>query len=310
MNANSTKWVSANKIQIMPENEPKWISVEITADKDTSEAIEFALNSLDALGTAIDRLRKEGDGVLTVSGYFNERPDDDTVNAELGYALDVYGLPTDAIKSVVWNHVEDRDWLAEWKKHWKPTAAGRFVVAPTWYEGLDENGFVIRIEPKMAFGTGTHATTRLCLEAIEKEHIAGRTFLDVGTGTGVLAIAAAILNGNETPSIVACDTDTESVIAAKENAEFNGVADRINFYEGSIGDNTEPADLVCANLTIDVILPLLDLLLAKSGRRLILSGILREQEQRIVNALAERGHISTQITRMDEWIGVTVNMKN
>lgn len=292
----------------MSENETNWISVEITADKAASEAIEFALNSLDALGTAIDRLRKENDDLQTVSGYFNERPDDDAVNAELEYALEVYALQPSAIKSIVWNGVEDRDWLAEWKKHWKPTKAGRFVVAPTWYEGLDEDGFVIRIEPKMAFGTGTHATTRLCLEAIETEHIAGRTVLDIGTGTGVLAIAAAMLNGDDTPSIIACDTDTESVIAAKENAGFNGVEDKIFFYEGSIGDETATADLVCANLTIDVILPLLDLLIAKAERRLILSGILREQEPQIVEALAERGHTSPHITRMDEWIAVTVNL--
>lgn len=292
----------------MSEKETKWISVEITADKDATEALEFALNSLDALGTAIDRLRKEGEEFLTVSGYFNDQPDDTTVNDELEYALEVYGFDRSAIKNIVWNGIENRDWLAEWKKHWKPTSAGRFVVAPTWYEGLVEDGFVIRIEPKMAFGTGTHATTRLCLEAIEKEHIAGRTFLDVGTGTGVLSIAAAMLNGDETPSIIACDTDTESVIAAKENAGFNGVTGKINFYEGSIDDETLTADIVCANLTIDVILPMLDLLLAKAERRLILSGILREQEPQIIEALSVRGHASPHVTRMDEWIAVTIKL--
>src|SRR4029079_18467199 len=87
--------------------------------------------------------------------------------------------------------VPDRDWLAEWKRGWQPVEVGRFIIAPPWSE-ISVNRIVIRIEPGMAFGTGTHETTRLCLKAIEK-YFRGGSFLDVGTGTGILAMAAAKL---------------------------------------------------------------------------------------------------------------------
>ena len=125
------------------------------------------------------------------------------------------------------------------------------MIAPPW-SNLPEthDRIVIRIEPGMAFGTGTHETTRLCLQAIEK-HFAGGSFLDVGTGTGILAIAAAKLFPES--RIDACDTDEMAITIARENADANGVSNQIDFRVGSIDDSTASADLVCANLTADVI---------------------------------------------------------
>ena len=122
--------------------------------------------------------------------------------------------------------VADRDWLEEWRKSWQPVETGRFIVAPPWSE-LDHshNRIVIRIEPGMAFGTGTHETTRLCLAAIER-YFSGNSFLDVGTGTGVLAIAAAKLSPEAT--ITACDID-EAAIEIAGTTRLRMTSASINF---------------------------------------------------------------------------------
>ena len=284
-------------------NGDTWFSLEITAAPEAAEAIEFALNSLDAAGTAINHLRKANTETVTVIGYFNELPDDQIVQDELHYALRSYGFGEESVPTVVRGEIENADWLAEWKKHWKPTEVGRFVIAPPWETVTNNEKIIIRIEPNMAFGTGTHETTQLCIAEIDRHLRSGESFLDVGTGTGILAIAAARL-GSE--AILACDTDTDSIKIAKENAELNGVAEKIEFYVGTITAAAPLHDFVCANLTIDVILPILDLLIDRSERILLLSGILSDQESMIADALAERGISSFAVSRRGEWISVLI----
>jgi ribosomal protein L11 methyltransferase len=155
----------------------------------------------------------------------------------------------------------------------------------------------------MAFGTGTHETTRLCLAAIER-HFDGGSLLDVGTGTGVLAIAAAKLDDGA--HVEACDTDPLAVSVAEENARLNGVAERISFRVGSVDDTTASADLVCANLTADVILPLLPTLLGATCGRLVLSGILHTQAEEVCARLVELGAAEYEITQDGEWIAITI----
>jgi len=297
-------------------DETQWFSVSITVAPEATEAVEYAFNSLEALGTEIDHLRKKGTDDLTVVGYFNEFPDEERVQDELHYALRIYGLTEDAVRSTVRSSVEDQDWLAEWKRHWKPTEVGGFVIAPPWSEITDDSKIVIRIEPNMAFGTGTHETTQLCIRAIEERYTPGDSFLDVGTGTGILAIAAARLNLKSQSSdsglksqisnlkLKACDTDVDSIAIAKENAVLNGVGDAIDFQIGSIDDGTTVFDMLCANLTLDVIEPILPTLIKKAGKTLILSGILIEQEGQIIAALKQLGVSDAMVTRAGEWICV------
>ncbi len=309
--------------------EQKWYSVEIMAAPEAADAVEFAFDLLNCLGTETDHLRKQATDDIRIVGYFNDLPDNETLNAQLENALSAYDLTLDSIRSSNKSEVENRDWLAEWKKHWKPTVVGRFVVTTPW-ETVDEpEKIVIKIEPNMAFGTGTHETTRLCLAEIERLYSIGDSVLDVGTGTGLLAIAAAKIglatqhtetgsNFSERSSpdqensvrsvvkILACDTDTDSVKIARENAELNGVVGRIEFYEGSISEKTSTFDLVLANLTIDVILPVLPMLLGSTGRHLVMSGILVEQRPMIEAALNEQGFKEFVIQELGEWISVTV----
>ena len=293
-----------------------WQSLRLTVEPDAVEALEFAFNSLDALGTEVDFMLKPANGVCVV-GYFDGLPADEIVQDELHYALRTYGFDENAIISVERMVIENTDWLAEWKKHWKPTTVGRFVIAPPW-ESVDERDKIgIRIEPNMAFGTGTHETTQLCLKAIDKNYVSGYSFLDVGTGTGILAIAAAKLatEGTGTKNknsflakLLALDTDPDSIKIARENAELNGVDGLVGFVEGEISTETPPFDVVCANLTLDVILPILPLLLSKARADLILSGILVEQESFIVQALSANGVNDWSIERSGEWIAVTVQL--
>lgn len=284
-----------------------WYSINITVPPEAAEALEFAFNSLEADGTATSFRRASGSDEITVSGYFKTPPDEDRVVEELHYALRAYGFTEDTVISAVRGTVENQDWLAEWKKHWKPTTIGRFVIAPPWAEVDEEGKFVIRIEPNMAFGTGTHETTQLCVAAIDKFYQPGMSFLDVGTGTGILAIAAAKL-GRGDEEIFGCDTDEESIAIARENGESNG-AGRITFDVGPIDKTTPKFDFVCANLTVDVIVPVLGLLLEKSTQWLVLSGILAEQEGMIGKALEENNIGGFEIERRGEWIAVIVDRK-
>jgi ribosomal protein L11 methyltransferase len=268
---------------------------------------------MEALGTEINHLRKKNAESVTVVGYFNELPDDERFQDELHYALRAYGFADDTVTQVERKEVEKTDWLAEWKKHWKPTDIGGFVIAPPWSDVDERGGIIIRIDPNMAFGTGTHETTQLCLRAIEKYYVPGNTFLDVGTGTGILSIAAAKLNLKSQIAdlkLSACDTDVDSVAIAKENAELNGVGELIDFTIGSISDDTPEFDFVCANLTLDVIGPLLLLLLRKARRILVLSGILVEQRAKIVRMLADLEIGDPEVIEAGEWISVTVKVKS
>ena len=256
-----------------------------------------------ALGTETSEAE---DNYLRVSAYFEKVPDRERVRRELAEALRIYQLSSSSVRELTVREVADQDWLGEWKKSWQPVEGGeRFIVAPPWAEILDErNRIVIRIEPGMAFGTGTHETTRLCLVAIEN-HFAGGSFLDVGTGTGILAIAAAKLFPGA--RVEACDTDGDAVAIARENAHLNDVADRITFCAGTVEETTASADFVCANLTADVIVAMLPSLLAVTCGRLILSGILDTQVEVVKARLLECGVATpSEIMKDGEWASVII----
>jgi ribosomal protein L11 methyltransferase len=155
----------------------------------------------------------------------------------------------------------------------------------------------------MAFGTGTHETTRLCLKAIEK-YFRGGSFLDVGTGTGILAIAAAKMSPDA--RVEAVDTDADAVEIARENARLNGVGKQIEFRVGSVTERTSSADLVCANLTAPVIVELLPALLGATCGQLILSGILAEQMKMVQSRLLELGADGFTTDQDGEWIAMVV----
>jgi len=273
--------------------EIRWYALDVDIDGAAHEAVEYALMEAGALGTeTTDR---------GVTAYFAEAPDRERVRNELFEALRIYELTSSSVREMNLRAVADRDWLEEWKQNWQPVEIGRFIIAPPWSNlGDVGNHLVIRIEPGMAFGTGTHETTRLCLDAIQK-HFAGGSFLDVGTGTGILAIAAAKLFPQA--SIEACDTDETAIAIARENAQLNDV-ERINFWTGSIDDSTASADLAVANLTADVITSIMPVLVGVTCGKLVLSGILETQLEMVQAALHDCGIDQFEVEQRGEWIAL------
>lgn len=277
-----------------------WYALDVDIEPQAREAVEYALSEAGASGseTATD----ETDGTIQVTGYFENVPDRERVREELFEALRIYELPSSSVRDMNVREVEQRDWLEEWKKSWQPVQVGRFIIAPPW-STLDntDDRLVIRIEPGMAFGTGTHETTRLCLAAIEK-YYEGGSFLDVGTGTGILAIAAAKLAPGA--RVEACDTDADAIEIARANAAANGV-DRIEFRVGSTAE-VSSADFVCANLTADVIVNVLPGLVALTCGRLVLSGILETQIETVTERLSELAVSDVEISQEGEWVAIVV----
>ncbi len=296
-----------------------WYALDVEIEATSREAVEYALMEAGALGT---ETIESVEDMLRVTASFERVPDRELVRSELANALRIYELPSSSVREMNVREFANQDWLGEWKKSWRPVEIGRLVIAPPWSElSPDANRIVVRIEPGMAFGTGTHETTRLCLKAIMR-FFKGKSFLDVGTGTGVLAIAAAKLFPSA--RIAACDTDADAIKIARENARLNGVADRIEFRVGSLdtianaaGKQTNSvlhgesaiasADFVCANLTADAISALLPSLISASCGRLVLSGILETQVDAIMDQLHDAGASDTSIMMQDgEWIAIIV----
>lgn len=278
-----------------------WYALDVDLERPACEAVEYALMEAGALGTETG---DESGGLFHITGYFAETPDRERVRNELLEALRIYELPSSSVREMNVRDVAEHDWLAEWKENWQPVEIGRFIIAPPWSNlGEIHDRLIIRIEPGMAFGTGTHETTRLCLDAIQK-HFAGGSFLDVGTGTGILAIAAAKLFPQA--HIEACDTDETAVAIARENAAANGVLDQIDFRVGSVGEATASANLVCANLTADVITQILPDLVGATCGKLILSGILETQVEMVQAGLHDCGVDDFEVVQDGEWVALIV----
>ena len=318
---------------VVNQHSGKWYALDVAVEVEAREAAEYALMEAGALGTETNdavggraveasdagEAGDSGDAaLLSVTAYFAHPPERERVRAELGEALRIYDLPSSSVRDMQFREVGDRDWLNEWKKEWQPVELGRLVIAPPWSEvKVTKDRVVIRIEPGMAFGTGTHETTRLCLKAIMR-FFKGGSFLDVGTGTGILAIAAAKLFPEA--RVAACDTDVAAIEIARENARLNEVADRIEFRAGSLcepgdessdgsGDQpaTASADFVCANLTADAISRSLPALLSATCGRLVVSGILDSQIDAIVDQLHAAGATGNLVMMQDgEWIALIV----
>lgn len=284
-----------------------WHAIEATCLREAGEAIEYGLMEAGALGTET----RDFSDRAQIIGYYDAGVDESGIRTVLLDALRIYNLAPSSLINLKVSKVADRDWLADWKKDWRPVEVGRFIVAPPWVEseppavagGRSADRILIRIEPGMAFGTGTHETTRLCLKAIEK-YFRGGSFLDVGTGTGILAIGAAKMF-SET-RVEAVDTDANAIEIARANARLNGVGDQIDFHVGAIDEQTASADLVCANLTAPVIVDLLPLLLSATCGRLVLSGILDSQLELVEARLQELGAGILESKQDGEWIALVV----
>jgi ribosomal protein L11 methyltransferase len=233
-----------------------------------------------------------------VSGLFQAGVDMDTVLAELARRIAPQPLPVYRLEPLA-----DRDWIRAWMDSFKPMRFGeRLWIVPSWYEPPDAAGVNILLDPGLAFGTGTHPTTRLCLEWLDAHAPAGQQVIDYGCGSGILAIAAALLGAR---SVWATDNDPQALIATDDNAQRNQVSARIRATLP--GDApAAPADLLLANILAGPLISLAPRFatLLRSGGSLVLSGILAEQAEEVRAAYLEQ-FVMDAPQVLDGWVRLT-----
>jgi ribosomal protein L11 methyltransferase len=206
--------------------------------------------------------------------------------------------------------VRSEDWSTSWKVHFKPLRVGtRLLIVPTWEDAAALPGdLVLRIDPGMAFGTGGHETTRLCLELLEKIMDAGcraaaPSLLDLGTGSGILAMAASLLGAGR---ILALDIDPEAVDVARENLALNDLAGKIECDTVPLESLEEGFDIILANILAEELVRLAPGLAARlnPGGALILSGILAEKEELVRKGFADQPLLYEETNRAGEWVAM------
>lgn len=278
-----------------------YFSLTIDLAEAHAEALESLLHDHEALGLEVrdhdgpsmPGVRRPAAGEVTLVAWF---PDEASAREAAAAVSGSFPDSRHAVEPVV-----QQDWSTSWRQHIRAVTVGRLWVGPPWSvdeapEGLER----IVIEPKMAFGTGDHPTTSLCLAAVDsfmKEH-PGATVLDVGTGTGVLGIAARRLGASR---VVGTDNDPVSVELAKENAEANATPD-VHFSEDTLDQVEGTFDLVVANILANTLIELSPLLVPKVGRRLILAGVLAPQRAEVTAAFEKLGLHALPGANVDEWV--------
>jgi ribosomal protein L11 methyltransferase len=266
----------------------RWAQIEIEATGDDQERFGALLTEIGGcqgwMGTE-----------LTVSGFL---PVDERLEETL------LTLRETAERELTIRFVAEEDWADSWKQYFKPQKIGEnFVVRPSWEEYAPSEGDrVILIDPGMAFGTGLHATTRLCLRAMETLVKPGDTIADVGTGSGILAIGAILLGAKE---VKATDNDPLAVKIAIENTQLNQLESKIS-VEVSEVPPTGLFEITVANILPDVILGMADELVSsvKPGGYLVVSGIIDRRAEDVRQGLLSRGLTNLTTTTEAEWVAI------
>jgi ribosomal protein L11 methyltransferase len=307
-----------------------WLEFSVTTDGEAAEAVVELFNRYGrggaAVETPVDCFEHELEERSTLAGVIVKAylPLDGTATEArrrleegLWHLSRIYPIPEPVVRELA-----EQDWTEAWKQQFHLLRIGRrTVIVPAWevYEpGPGE--IVIRLEPGMAFGTGLHPTTRLCLAALESHLAKDSAVLDVGTGSGVLAIAAAKLGAR---SVFALDADPVAVAVAQENVTANGVAGRVIVWHGSLsGGDVVPKhftegselellesgtfDLVLVNILAPVIVGMAPALVARlaPGGRLIAAGLIEHQEAEVVRALEAQGLQIVHRTQEKDWVAL------
>lgn len=288
-----------------------WWEIQILCSPDLYESSFWRLEQLGCRGTASETTGSE----TLLRAYLPEAQDQALDLAALALQLrqDAINLALrDPNPKVWWGLVNQEDWASSWKKHWQPQKVGdRFLVCPAWLTPPEASErLTLRLDPGMAFGTGTHATTQLCLEAMEMSLGCGSpqtdaVVADIGCGSGILAIGAALLGVGQ---VYAVDTDPLAVKATLQNRHLNRIGtQKLIVQQGSLENLLEvmeaPVDGLVCNIQLDVILDILPKfnLIAKPETWGILSGILVDQADSISEALRKHGWFVANLWHRQQW---------
>ena len=217
-----------------------------------------------------------------ISGLFSTSADLDTLKKDLLHSFGLRALPKNHIEKLV-----DRPWEREWLKDFRPMSFGhRLWVSPDTFDVEEDNAVIVRLDPGLAFGTGTHPSTALCLRWLDGLDLTGLHVLDFGCGSGILAIAALSLGA---ASATAVDTDPQAVTATRQNAKKNGIGDTL-FVTQDVAETTGTFDIVVANILAEPLVQnarvIADRVVADGA--LALSGILAEQAESVIDAYRDR----------------------
>ncbi len=306
----------------------KWSEFAIQTTNEAVEPVSNILHEAGASGVVIEdplELVKERENVFGEIYHLNpdDYPDEGVVikaylpvNSFLGDTIDAIKesinnlllFDIDLGKNVVSiSEVNEEEWATAWKKYYNPVKISeRFTIVPTWedYTPVSSDELIIELDPGMAFGTGTHPTTVMCIQALERTVTPGDLVVDVGTGSGVLSIAAALLDAKRIQSL---DLDEVAVQSAKQNVEINNVQDKVTVSQGNLLDGVnEQADIVVANILAEVIMRFTDDVakVVKPGGYFIASGIIQTKKQDVKEAIIASGFTVEETILMEDWVAI------
>jgi ribosomal protein L11 methyltransferase len=309
-----------------------WLEVSLTVNGELAEAVvdvlaRFAPNSVATeQGVRHDNADAEGtaDGPITVRAYLPMDGQIESTRLKIEESLHYLGM-IQPLPPPGFRRVADQNWMEAWKQHYKPIAIGqRLMIVPAWLELKQPEKVQVKINPGMAFGTGTHPSTQLCLEFVEGALLPARasphrtdaefpqTFIDVGCGSGILSIAALKLGAS---SALGVDIDPESISNARENASLNGIGPELALGVGSLQEILEgkfplkTATLVAANILAPVIVGLFAEGLAEvveQGGVIILGGILESQAEAVLEAAQDAGLSLRDRRQMGDWVALVM----
>ncbi|MCK5873296.1 MAG: 50S ribosomal protein L11 methyltransferase [Alcanivoracaceae bacterium] len=283
-----------------------WLQIHIPSDAARTESLqdllsELGANAVTCTDAADQPLFEPPPGATplwqetVITALFESDTDPDLLRAAIESAA---GELADYRHELI----EDQPWERAWMADFHPMQFGkRLWIVPSWSEAPDPQGVNLKLDPGLAFGTGTHETTSLCLEWLDGANLSGRTVLDFGCGSGVLAIAALLLGAARADG---CDLDPQALLASRDNAQANGVADRLQCYLPEAMPE-QSYDLVLANILAGPLVELAPLLTrhCRPGADLVLSGILAEQRDAVLAAYRDNFELSA-VAQKNDWVRI------
>lgn len=306
----------------------EWKEFSVSINNDASEPVSAIFDALGSAGVSItdrndfltlpgsstgelwelDEANFPQDGVI-IKGYFTEFDNLEQIESELNtriLKLKDFGIPIDGYSLDVKDVVEE-EWAHAWKKYYHPVSITRFMtVVPQWEEYkpqfIDER--VCYLDPGLAFGTGTHPTTQLCIQALETTVRKGNTVFDVGTGSGVLSIVSALYGAG---TIKAYDLDEVAVKSARDNIKLNNLQDTIEVSTSNLLQGIEgKADIIVANILAEIIMLFVEDAYGKlnDGGLFITSGIIADKKDQIIEECIKHKFEIIQVNQMKDWVAI------